>query len=268
MINKIYYSFFCSLLAMVLLGTTSCKTKKAVQITQPETVKGDQDAVAIDNSYFFNNVIANKSNFEQFSFNAEADFKDNKQSATINIEVMVKKGQYVFLSAKALGFVNVARIMVQTDSIRILDLINRRYVSASYAYMKQFTNAAIGFEQIQNLAMGNAIFDPKAGVTQIDSLGEFLVLLLDMGKTKQKASYSKDLKTQSVLLTEQGKSTEMQVSFRDRRSIDGYSYPYSILINIQGEKNMECQFSISNFATSLKKEPQFVVPKSYKVQVF
>lgn len=265
---KSYFIIVYSFLALFFVSSISCKTKKVMLKENPETTIGDQDAVIADNSLFLNNIILSKSNFEQFSFNAEADYKDDKQSATINIEVIAKKDQYVFLNAKAMGFINVARIMVQPDSIRILDLINRRYISASYKFMQQFSSAPIGFQQIQNLAMGNAIFDPKFGSTQIDSLGQLFVLITDLANVKQKSSYSKDLKTQSVLLSEQGKSMEMQVSFRDRRIVDGLSYPYDILINIQGEKKMECRFSIGNFVTSLKKEPQFVVPKSYKVQVF
>jgi hypothetical protein len=70
------------------------------------------------------------------------------------------------------------------------------------------------------------------------------------------------------VLSEQGKTQEMQVNYSDFKEVDGINYPHSILINILAEKNVACKFSSSNFAGSIKKDPQFVVPKSYKVQVF
>lgn len=256
------------LFAVFSLFLGACKTKKAknnqgIGRSIEEEPKGKND-----NDVFFNKIISHKNNSDAISFSAEADYKDSKQSVSLNMEVLAKRDQYIFLSAKAFGLVNVARVSIRPDSIRILDLINRKYISASYRFMQNYSSAPIGFEQLQNLIWANAMFDPKTGATKVDSLGQFLVLLLDMGNTKQQATYSKSFFTQSVVLSEQGKTQEMQVNYSDFKEVDGINYPHSILINILAEKNVACKFSISNFAGSIKKDPQFAVPKSYKVQVF
>jgi hypothetical protein len=112
------------------------------------------------------------------------------------------------------------------------------------------------------------MYDPKVGVTSVDSLTQYLVLLLDMGGIKHKATYDANYIAQSVALSEQAKSQQMLVKFNDFKNVSGFSYPHEIVINIQGEKKIECKFSITNFATNIKKEPQFVVPKSYKVKIY
>jgi hypothetical protein len=260
--------FTATLFIVLSIAFVGCKTKKA------KVDKGLLSSIAKDSKgnnkldVLFNTVIANKNNSDAISFSSEADYKDAKQSVTLNIEVAAKRDQYIFLNAKAFGLVNVARVLIKQDSIRIIDLINRKYISASYRFMQNYSSAPIGFKELQNLVWGNAMFDPKVGLTSVDSLGQFLVLLFDLGNTKQKASYSKNFQTQSVVLSEQGKSQEMQVNFSNFKEVDGIYYPHGVLINILAEKNVECKFSISNFAGSIKKEPQFVVPKSYKVQVF
>ncbi|OYU97728.1 MAG: hypothetical protein CFE21_05420 [Bacteroidetes bacterium B1(2017)] len=264
---KLTRSFYVLVILLLCISIEACKTKKIAQVEPPkkEIVKDLSDK---NKDVFFKQVIAEKNTTDALSFSSEAEYKDDKQSATINIEVQAKRNQYIFLNAKAFGIVNVARVMISPDSIRILDLINRKYISASYRFMQSYSTAPIGFEQLQNMVWANAMFDPKAGNTTIDSLGEFINLIQNLGATEQKASYSKSLKTQSVVLTEQAKMQEMRVKFGNFKWIEGIHYPHQIVINITGEKKVDCTFTINNFAPIIRKEPQFVVPKSYKVQVY
>lgn len=259
---------FLILLFSLSLGfAMSCKTKKlAVKPEEKPVVKEEKGVSAYE--VLFARVISSKNNSPALSFSANADYNDGKQSAELGMEVMAKKDQYIFMNVKALGFVNVARVMIQPDSIRIIDLIHRTYISASYRYMKNYSNAPIGFEQLQNMVWGNAMFDPILGQTQADSLQQILKLITEISGARQIAVYTAGLKTKSVALTEQGKAQEMLVDFDDFKFVDGMNYPHSIVIHIQGEKKVECKFTISNFAGIIKKEPQFVVPKSYKVQVY
>lgn len=252
----------------LIFGLASCKSKKAITPAEPKPAAFKTTAKESNKANVFANIVLRKNEAQAFSFAAEADYFDGKQSVTLNMDVSAKKNQYIYLNAKALGFVNVARVMIQPDSIRILDLINRKYISASYQFMRNFTQAKLGFYELQNMVWANAFYDPNMDKTLLDSLGQQLILLLDVGSAQQKAVYNKDHQLQSVLLTEQAKSQQMQVDFANFKNIDGINYPHEVVINISGEKKMECKFAISNFAGNIKKEPQFVIPKSYKVQVY
>lgn len=251
----------------VLVLFVQCKSKKAVVVKKevapvviPQRVNAEE--------MFFDRVKAAKNTGESFSYNAEVDYKDKDQAASFSMEVVARRNQYIFLNAKALGFVNVARVMIQPDSIRILDLINRKYISASYSFMKQFTSAPIGFEQLQNMAWANATFDPMLGKTVIDSSASLLKLLTTLSGVEQFAFYSRDFITDHVVLSEQSKARNMVVRYVNPANRDGIHYPQQILINIEGEKKVDCKFVISNFAGTIKKEPQFVVPRTYKTQVY
>lgn len=251
----------------------ACKTKKVVNLSDPKPKdKGSVDVKSsnVDSrrNEVYKGIMGAKNVTPEFSFLAEADYFDGKQSVGLNLEISAKKDQYIYLNAKALGFVNVARLMIQPDSIRILDLINRKYISASYQFMQNFAQVKIGFNELQNMIWANAFYDPNIQQSSLDSLGQQLILLLNLGSVQQKAMYNKSYVLQSVSLFEQAKSQEMQVDFTNFKYVDGISYPHAIVINISGEKKIACKFEISNFAGSIKKEPQFVIPKSYKVQVY
>ncbi|MCG9880023.1 MAG: DUF4292 domain-containing protein [Bacteroidia bacterium] len=259
-------SLYISLLLLVVLF--SCKTKKLTQkdpVKEPERKEANSQNIQ---KVVLQSILQNKKDIPAFSYSAEADYFDGKQSVSLNMDISFKKGQYIYLSAKALGFVNVARVMIQPDSIRILDLINRRYISASYNFMRNFTNVKLGFNELQNMIMVNAFFDPNLDKSKLDTLGLTWQTLLDLGTGIQKASYQSNFEMQSVSLIEQGKNQQMHVDYANFKLVDGINYPHQVVINISGEKKMECKFSINNFAGSIKKEPQFVIPKSYKVQVY
>lgn len=252
----------------LLLILFSCKTKKMVQQEAQKSPEIKEAAVPNTQKTVLQAILSSKKDVPAFSYQAEADYFDGKQTLTLSMDISFKKNQYIYMSAKALGFVNVARVMIQPDSIRILDLINRRYISASYTFMRNFTQVKLGFNELQNLIMANAFFDPNTNKSTLDSVGLNWITALDLGTGVQKAYYQSNFETQSVLLIEQAKNQQMQVDYANFKMVDGVSYPHQVVINISGEKKMECKFSINNFAGSIKKEPQFVIPKSYKVQVY
>jgi hypothetical protein len=216
---------------------------------------------------FVDRFMLNRNSAAAIYFNGDAAYRDASQEATLEVEVQAEKDQYIWMNVKAMGFVNVARILIKPDSIRIIDLINKTYTSASYNYLRSFTSAPIGFVQLQNLLSGNALFDPQNGTISDTSTVPYTVTM-DVGGVQQVAVYNNAYKAQSVALIEQARNQQMSVIYRDFIAIGNNAFPQQIEINIQGEKKLGCKFSLNNFAAEKKRDPQFVVPRSYKVQVY
>lgn len=254
-------------LLAILVFTNACKSKK-VASTLPTPVAVEKAKTNEALGLMIGKIYRSKNLPEILKYSAVADYKDAKNSVTLNMELTAKKDQYIWMNAKAFGLVNVARIMLKPDSIRIIDLVNKKYISASYNYLNQFMKAPLSFNEMQNLVFGNAMFDPSLEQTTIDSNSNFLLMITQMGNLTQKASYDQALRANSVWLNEQGSTREMSIKYEAFEIVNGNSFPTSILINIEGEKKVECQFTLSNFATDVKQDPSFVIPKSYKVEVF
>jgi hypothetical protein len=60
------------------------------------------------------------------------------------------------------------------------------------------------------------------------------------------------------------KNQSLEVDYSDNIANGTNTVPSNISINIKGEKNVACQFKLSNFAFDKKGEVQFSVPKSYQ----
>jgi hypothetical protein len=254
--------------AFLLLGLTfSCKTKKAsIQgevPTESLKSKSNESLLAV-----LNQVTAAKFNANALKYSAVADYKDDKNSITLNLELTIKKDQYIWLNAKAFGLVNVARILLKPDSIRMIDYVNKKYISASYNYLNTFIKAPLTFNEIQNLVYGNTLFDARFEDTKLDTSSNILQIYTEIGLLTQKATYNSSLKVSDVSLSEQGNTREMAIKYGSFERVGENSLPSDILINIKGEKKVDCHFTMSNFALDVNQDPSFVVPKSYKVEKF
>lgn len=253
-------------LIVMLLFTVACKTKKPLV---KEDVKPKETTASVNaKERVINQVVNAKNTAPYLYFNAEADYKDEKMSQSLNIELQAKENEYVWLNVKVL-FVNVARILIQPDSIRILDLLNRRYISASYNYLNNYTNVPLGYTQLQNMVFGNALFEPTINAT-IDTLtADMLLYLSTIGGTQTSMHTRPMLKTSGVVVREQASAARfLKVNYSKPLQEGNNSWPQSIEIHIEAEKKVDCNFSIRNLATVKNREPQFVVPKSYKVIVY
>jgi hypothetical protein len=252
------------LVLLVLAGLVSCKTKKVSNRNTTDLTS--KSALRITEIVEKTKLAKNSENLVYYK--ADVSYKDSKQDVGFDMEIQISKDKYIWMSAKAMGFVNVARIMIQPDSIRILDLINKVYISASYKYMQNFTSAPIQFEQLQNIFMGNVPFNPSFPGAKIDTTGTELKISQFFAFTLQNSFHFADYKAHSVSLKDTIQNQDFNINFDHFTETGQNKFPSTIEINIQSEKKVECKFELNNFAFSQKREAQFAVPKTYKVKVY
>lgn len=248
------------LVAVVLTTVFACKTKKvaqnnvAVKPVKVNTVSNLCNSVAL---------AQNNSNY--YYFTSSARYKDASLNQDLNLEVQCKKGEFIWVNVKVL-FVNVARIMFTTDSVRIINYINREYSSASYAFLQKYTPLYLSYKQIEQLVYGNLLFDAVAEKSTIDSSSGIFLRTLVPGAEQWAALGSNHKPTEVILKENTGK--KVKVNYSAPAANNNNAWPTHITIHIESEKKVDCELDNSNLAFELKREPSFVVPKSYKVQVF
>lgn len=257
------YSFLLLLAIVVFMG--ACKTKKNLSSTKPEP-KGTA-VEELSRQKLVENILQQKNSSEWLYAKAEVNYKDDKQDLSFDMEIQAHQDDYIWLNARAMGLLNVARILIKPDSIRIIDLMNKVYISASYDYLKKFSPSPIGFKQLQNIVWGNAPFDPTA-TSKIDTTTQKLLITLLVGNGQQESGYLSNLKTQKTTLLDLQTRRSMSIDHEHFMDFGQNSIPSTRIFNIQSEKKVECRFQLNNIALSFKREPSFVIPKTYKVLVY
>lgn len=93
------------------------------------------------------------------------------KSLTLGAKASMKRGQYINLSVRMLGF-EVAAMWLDTDSIHVVDRYHKAYYSAGVA--KAFGNAGLTVADIQDLLLGRGFLAGAAGGTFTQALLPFL----------------------------------------------------------------------------------------------
>lgn len=93
---------------------------------------------------------------------AQVDQAGNKLP-TINLALRARKDSVIWLSA-SVSALEVARVHITRDSVRVLNKLQREYYAGDFAYLSQRLNVPVTFEQVQAILLGDYLPAP-AGTT-------------------------------------------------------------------------------------------------------
>lgn len=222
--NKIHYTV---LTFIILISVTACKVKKVepVQGSQKiEISKEEQEKMklidGIQNAHFNYDFIT-----------AKAKVKVNRTGNDFNLtfNIRAKKDEKIWISANAIGGIEVARVLLTKDSVKILDRIQKRYISSDYKYLTSLLNITVDFSTMQDLMFGNAprnIDYQKSDILQNENALQFNGML-------SKMAYSIDLRKedyrlQRISMSEAESKRNVIVNYGDYKMLDVSTFPYLI----------------------------------------
>ncbi len=252
-----------------ILVFTSCKSKKAItQTNQPPPPpqkqqiksKNYEEEIKLINSH------ANQTNW--YCAKATAKYDDGKQSIGLDLEIQLEKNKETWINVKAMGFINVARIAFQTDSIRILDYINRTYTSASYKYLANFTSLPLSYTQIENLLLGNVLFPLDLNSTIVQKNNSGIGTYNQFSGFKQRITYNHLFKVIQTSIQDTSKTQSLDIEYSQFLEENKSQFPKKIDILLKSDKQLRVEMLMNNLSFIKKRDWQLSVPKNYKVNVF
>ena len=108
---------------------------------------------------FFTSVLDNALRFNTLSARLNLDFSGSQQEFSSRVQVKMRYNDRIQLSIQPLLGIEVLRIELSNDSIKILDRLNKRYVSDNYNKLKNELAIDFNFQNLQAL-LTNRIFIP------------------------------------------------------------------------------------------------------------
>lgn len=252
-------------LLVALAVLASCKSKKSLTNQPPPPVnKVDTKALEAEEAVL-KTIDGNTNTFNFYQAKASASYKDDNQNLNLDLTIMMEKDRYIWMSVTALLGIEVARIMITPDSVKIMDRLHRKCIVTDFGYIQRMSNVPLKLANLQNMIVGNTVFSNSVQKSEVDTILGVLAIYTVLGTQKQNTFYSPQFKVQRTTIAEKDQSREMKIVY-NRFSHSGINaYPDKIDINIRAEKNVSCTFELSNFVFEKKREVQFAVPSSYEV---
>lgn len=133
---------------LLLLALSACKLQQKAK---------KKDLKVNKTEYLFQQLDRNEFQFEHLSLKAAVQLYQNGKKTPFKANIRIRKDSVIWVSiTPALG-IEVARVMITRDSVKVLNRIDRNYFVGDYEYINKRFNIDLEFNTIQSILIGNPI---------------------------------------------------------------------------------------------------------------
>lgn len=187
-----------SLVLVVLLAIMSCKSTKV-------TGEGSREKSARVVLKTFEDNLAE---FKTVNGKMKAGLETADQSQSINITYRIEKDKAIWMSAKVMGLLPVAKVYITPDRFRYYEKINGTYFDGDFSLAEEFLGVEVNFENLQNLLIGKPMYELKRNQMLFDDNAYVFLqniksmlaysAIIDGFQFQMKSQFLKSLKNESL----------------------------------------------------------------------
>ncbi len=246
-----------SVLLLILALSVGCKSTKS--LTSNAEIDKDMTAKQIIRENAKQDV-----RFKTLQARVRIDYSEGSSSNGTTVNLRMEKDKVIWMSAP----LAVARVMITQDSVKFYDKINNQYFDGDFSLLTKLLGTEIDFEKIQNIFLGEPIFNLKDDTYLTDPNDHSYVL-----KPKdQRALFELFFlvnpgffKLDSQQLYQPKEKRMLQIDYKKYQAVGKQIFPENIRI-IAVEKNDEITIDLDFKSISLNGEVRFPfnIPSGYK----
>jgi len=170
-------------LCSILLIFSSCKTtKKIVDIPSVQVKLKGADVIQV-----FDSVLANQFEFSYLAAKATVDYTDKTgETQSFDVNMRMRRDSAIWISLTPLLGIEVARVIIDRDSLMIMDRLHKTFMARDYAYLEEMLKTTVTFEMVQAVVSGNYFPYQKADKIRSVYEEEPYVILSTLNKRRVK----------------------------------------------------------------------------------
>jgi len=239
----------------------SCKTPKKAASSPDIVNKKEQQRKPED-------YLQQKINYSSFSGKAQMHYEGKNQSQDFTANIRMRKDKDIWSSIIALGgLLEAARAYVTPDSLKAVDKLGRKAYVLSYDEGAGLIDAQVEFPVLQNLLIGNVLFDePVKSVSEKDSL---IMIVMNKDDFNQTLTYNKHTGLlQQTDLSSDKRNFNCSISYEKYAATTGKQpFAYNRVINISNKgQQIKLTMEFSKAELDVPVEMPFSINDSYKLQ--
>tara|TARA_Y100001935_G_C17254228_1_gene482724 strand:- start:154 stop:942 length:789 start_codon:yes stop_codon:yes gene_type:complete len=134
-------------LLVFVMAFVSCKSAKSV-------VSGNVDP-NLSTKKIIANHYKNQTDFRTLNGRVRIDYSDGSSEQSFNVGLRMKKDSVIWISA-TLGIV---KAYITPEKVSFYNKLEGEYFEGDYGYLSDLLGVELDFDKVQNLLLGNAIYD-------------------------------------------------------------------------------------------------------------
>lgn len=148
---------------LMIFGIQACKSRKKIRPTNNNVVVPIEDTSNYKCKLDYKSSKTLSKHVKENSFfytwiNAKANVETNidGKEESFDIKVKIRKDSAMLISIQYLLGLEVAKVLITRDSVKLVNYINKSYFKGDFAYINQLINTDLDFDLLQAVMFGNS----------------------------------------------------------------------------------------------------------------
>ncbi|MBL0258468.1 MAG: DUF4292 domain-containing protein [Bacteroidetes bacterium] len=264
------------LLMGALVFLFSCKTTRKIVDTPPAPVKLKGEEVIT----VFDSVMARQFYFEWLTAKATVDYTDKSgETTTFDVNLRVRKDSAIWISITPLLGIEAARVLINRDSLMILDRVHRTFSARDYNYLEDMLKTGINYDMIQAVIVGN--YFPYLKNEKLKSMYEEdpYIILSTLNKRQSKRVQEEKDPTKPIIqdfwidgnyriakskITDDKKDRWIEATYKNFMDVNSELFPGNLVVTISSASPIIIKLEYTKVTANEEFTMPFSVPEKYE----
>lgn len=246
-------------LILILLTTIFVNCKSAKSLTSVGSIKESMTAKQL-----IKENQKQTANFKTLQAKVKIDFIDGDKSNGLSVTFRMEKDKVIWLSAP----LGAARAMITPEKVSFYNKLDNEYFDGDYSLLSELLGMELDFNKVQNLLLGEMIFDLKDESFTVSNNEVSYILQPANQKSIFEIFYLLNpghFKLDSQQLTQSLQKRFLQIDYKTYQLVNKQIVPEVINI-VAVEDNSEVKIDLEFKSVALNEEVRFPfeIPSGYK----
>lgn len=245
------------------LFLTGCKSKKLTRPSGSVVAKEIKKA----NRANIQTFELNNLDFYTFSGKAKTRVDLGEQSHDVTLNIRLERDKAIWVSVSAMLGVEVARVMITPDSVKILNKLQGEYMAKPFKYIYHYVNEGMSFAVLQDVLMANVSSRLlRTENVQVASATDEFIVVGQQESLAYQYRINKENRPFSFSLGELEGGQSLEALYGNYEKTSGYNFPRNVALNMQSEELMlNIQLGYTRVSFNEPVSMPFTVSSRYKV---
>lgn len=247
------------LLPLLLLFATlfACKSQK-------ETTSPSRKLTPLKPKSLYKKVMKQQKHYESFSARAKMKYDDGDNSQSVTAGLRYQKDSAFLAMLSATFGIEVARIKIADDTVRIIDRMNKKYIEKSFDQYGNILPFPLQLKLVEDVILGNTFVGSKKDISASVDKG-FHVLTVNGTSLTTTIWVNPDQWTKHRMqVQDKASGRNLKVRYSDYQKKKGQWFPFEQEIRFTGGKQLQIDLNIKRLTLNDEVRFPFTVADKYK----
>lgn len=209
-------------------------------------------------------VQRNQIQYRTIQAKAKIEYETPGGKTSFKGDLRMLKDSVIWMSIKPALGLEVARILITPDTIKILDRLHKQYLIQPYSYLEQMYQAPLEFAILQSLVTGGLLY-PHHSELDVDIVDNQYLLVYESDSLRNTMHINPVNFTVSNLLIEDPiYQRTVRIDFADYASVDNQLFSHQRRVKATAEEFYGLELDFGRVAFDRDLTYTFVVSDSYE----